>query len=309
MQRTLDETKHHQATLNALVEAIRDDDTERLTKLYDFIRTPETIREVLHGLPQELRKLADEGASSKSEPGTASSQFSEAFQGEMSQLRVPLLSDDEAAELSRDFQQRPIPNTPRLSVTNVRTPGTAHAAGSSPIVLSDVDSEGRLETQSENQSRLFISRKRSRVRLLQSSVNIRIQRPFPSPYANPSTIPLQHQYLDFRIPIHLVQPLHHEESAPPVSSVFSDFLNGARRMLDSGTDPAELFGEAGSIVVDLFFRDRSGENFTCCSWASEVQRQFPEFDDLVRLAQIALLCRLMRVGVTSSKYFFQVCLT
>ena len=105
----------------------------------------------------------------------------------------------------------------------------------------------------------------------------------------------QLQFADFRLPIHIVQPRLIKDDTP-ISRVYTDYLHGAKEMLESGTPPIEVLGQ-DCIVVDLYFRERQpSDNYTCSSWASEVMRMFPEYDKFVGLACCFFLCRLMRVS-------------
>lgn len=96
------------------------------------------------------------------------------------------------------------------------------------------------------------------------------------------------------IPVYLIQSrLVLEDSA--LSKVYTGFRDAARQMIATGT-PALNIVNGSEVVVDLFFRERwPNDGFTCSSWACELCRSFGEVDDIVRIACVFLLTRLMRV--------------
>lgn len=99
-----------------------------------------------------------------------------------------------------------------------------------------------------------------------------------------------------RIPLHLVLPLVVPDDSSN-SRIYTDYLQGAQQMLETGTPIPDVLGPADEVVVDLFFRPRSpSDKFDCSSWACEVSRRYPETDLFVRLASAALLTFMMRVS-------------
>ncbi|KIW62405.1 hypothetical protein PV04_10583 [Phialophora macrospora] len=96
-----------------------------------------------------------------------------------------------------------------------------------------------------------------------------------------------------RIPRHLILPLVIPDDSS-MSRTYTDYLFGARRMLESGVPEFDVLGHADRIVVDLFFRPRgANDKFDCASWACEVSRSY-ESDIFVRLATACLLTHMMR---------------
>jgi hypothetical protein len=99
-----------------------------------------------------------------------------------------------------------------------------------------------------------------------------------------------------RIPLHLVLPLIVPDDSPN-SRTYTDYLQGAQQMLETGATIPDVLGPADEVVVDLFFRPRSpNDKFDCASWAYEVSRRYPETDLFVQLATAALLTFMMRVS-------------
>ena len=99
-----------------------------------------------------------------------------------------------------------------------------------------------------------------------------------------------------RIPIHLVLPLIISDNSF-ISRTYSDYLQGARQMLESGVPLSDVIGNDNEVVVDLFFRSRMpNDNFDCASWACEISRSNQETDLFVRLATAFLLTFMMRVS-------------
>jgi hypothetical protein len=98
-----------------------------------------------------------------------------------------------------------------------------------------------------------------------------------------------------RIPRHLVLPLTIPDESP-MSRTYTDYVLGARRMLESGVPPSDVLGPTDRIAVDLFFRPRqANDRFDCASWACEVSRSY-DTDVAVRLATACLLTFMMRVS-------------
>jgi hypothetical protein len=105
----------------------------------------------------------------------------------------------------------------------------------------------------------------------------------------------ENQATRLRVPRHLVLPLVMPDDSP-MSRTYTDYLFGARRMLDSGVPPGDILGHADRITVDLFFRPRrTDDTFNCASWACEVSRSYDN-DAFVRLATACLLTHMMRVS-------------
>ncbi|KAH0848834.1 hypothetical protein AYO21_08279 [Fonsecaea monophora] len=101
------------------------------------------------------------------------------------------------------------------------------------------------------------------------------------------------QVTRLRIPRHLVLPLVVPDDSP-MSRTYTDYVNGARRMLESGVPVSDVLGTTEKVAVDLFFRPRRAtDKFDCASWACEVSRSFDN-DIFVRLASAYLLTHMMR---------------
>ena len=99
-----------------------------------------------------------------------------------------------------------------------------------------------------------------------------------------------------RIPRHLVLPLVIPDDSP-MSRTYTDYLFGARRMLESGVPATDILGHTDRVTVDLFFRSRrTTDKFDCASWACEVSRSYDN-DVFVRLATACLLTYMMRVSL------------
>lgn len=82
-----------------------------------------------------------------------------------------------------------------------------------------------------------------------------------------------------------------------MSRTYSDYLAGARGMLESGVPLTDILGSSDRVAVDLFFRPRqTDDKFDCASWACEVSRSY-ETDIFVRLATACLLTHMMRVSL------------
>ena len=96
-----------------------------------------------------------------------------------------------------------------------------------------------------------------------------------------------------RVPIHLIQPLTVVEDSV-LCRVYTDFLRGARQMIDNGSFPLDLLGGPG-VNVDLFLRARRDDDrYTACTWACEVVSHIGEFDLFMRMAWAMLLTLSMR---------------
>ena len=81
-----------------------------------------------------------------------------------------------------------------------------------------------------------------------------------------------------------------------MSRTYTDYLFGARRMLESGVPPGDVLGHTERVAVDLFFRPRrTNDKFDCASWACEVSRSY-DTNVFVRLATACLLTHMMRVS-------------
>ncbi|KAK5246697.1 hypothetical protein LTR20_007368 [Exophiala xenobiotica] len=80
-----------------------------------------------------------------------------------------------------------------------------------------------------------------------------------------------------------------------MSRTCTDYLQGARQMLESGVLPREVLGhDDDEVPVDIFFRTRSAtDRFDCASWACEVCRSY-EADIFGRLASAYMLTFVMR---------------
>jgi hypothetical protein len=103
------------------------------------------------------------------------------------------------------------------------------------------------------------------------------------------------QVTRLRIPRHLILPLVVPDDSP-MSRTYTDYLFGARRMLESGVPASDVLGQSDRVVVDLFFRPRrANDKFDCASWACEVSRSY-DTDVFVRLATACLLTHMMRVS-------------
>ena len=96
-----------------------------------------------------------------------------------------------------------------------------------------------------------------------------------------------------RVPIHLMQPFTVVEDSV-LCRVYTDFLRGARQMIDNGSFPHDLLGGPG-VNVDLFLRARRDDDrYTACTWACEVVSHIGEFDLFMRMAWAMLLTLSMR---------------
>ncbi len=103
------------------------------------------------------------------------------------------------------------------------------------------------------------------------------------------------QVTRLRIPRHLVLPLVIPDDSP-MSRTYTDYLFGARRMLESGVSAGDILGHSERVSVDLFFRPRrTNDKFDCASWACEVSRSY-DTNIFVRLATACLLTHMMRVS-------------
>ncbi|KIW93564.1 uncharacterized protein Z519_06169 [Cladophialophora bantiana CBS 173.52] len=101
------------------------------------------------------------------------------------------------------------------------------------------------------------------------------------------------QVTRLRVPRHLVLPLVIPDDSP-MSRTYTDYVHGARRMLENGVPISDVLGATEKVAVDLFFRPRRAtDKFDCASWACEVSRSF-DTDIFVRLASAYLLTHMMR---------------
>ncbi|KIX96300.1 uncharacterized protein Z520_08078 [Fonsecaea multimorphosa CBS 102226] len=101
------------------------------------------------------------------------------------------------------------------------------------------------------------------------------------------------QVTRLRVPRHLILPLVIPDDSP-MSRTYTDYLHGARRMLETGVPVSDVLGATEKVAVDLFFRPRRAtDKFDCASWACEVSRSFDN-DVFVRLASAYLLTHMMR---------------
>jgi hypothetical protein len=96
------------------------------------------------------------------------------------------------------------------------------------------------------------------------------------------------------VPEHLIQPLWNSDNSP-LSKVFVEYRDAARRLISEGTSAQEILGP-DFVSVDLFFRGRQpADAFNVCSWACEVSKGFYMIDIQIRLALASLFTYLMRV--------------
>lgn len=103
-----------------------------------------------------------------------------------------------------------------------------------------------------------------------------------------------------RIPIHLVLPLIIPDDSY-LSNLYTDYVEGARQMLKSGTSFKDVLGDSDEVSMELFFRSRNEiDTFDCASWACEVCRVLPIVDDYVRMASAYMLTFMMRVGCNNT---------
>ncbi|ETI20270.1 hypothetical protein G647_08304 [Cladophialophora carrionii CBS 160.54] len=107
-----------------------------------------------------------------------------------------------------------------------------------------------------------------------------------------------------RIPRHLILPLVVPDDSP-MSRTYTDYLFGARRMLESGVPASDVLGHSDRVAVDLFFRPRrANDKFDCASWACEVSRSY-DTDVFVRLATACLLTHMMRWHLVPTQENYQ----
>ena len=110
------------------------------------------------------------------------------------------------------------------------------------------------------------------------------------------------QMTRLRIPVHLVLPLIVPDDSI-LSNMYTNYVEGARHMLDTGLPLTEVLGSSDEVSLELFFRPRTeNDAFDCASWACEVCRALPVIDDCVRMASAYMLTFMMRV---SQKVFSQ----
>lgn len=99
-----------------------------------------------------------------------------------------------------------------------------------------------------------------------------------------------------RIPIHLVLPLIIPDDSL-LSNMYSNYVEGARHLLETGRPLSEVLGTGDDVSLELFFRPRTEtDKFDCASWACEVCRALAVLDDSVRIATAYLLTCMMRVS-------------
>ncbi|EXJ54635.1 hypothetical protein A1O7_09976 [Cladophialophora yegresii CBS 114405] len=107
-----------------------------------------------------------------------------------------------------------------------------------------------------------------------------------------------------RIPRHLILPLVVPDDSP-MSRTYTDYLFGARRMLESGVPASDVLGHSDRVAVDLFFRPRrANDKLDCASWACEVSRSY-DTDVFVRLATACLLTHMMRWHLVPTQENYQ----
>jgi len=99
-----------------------------------------------------------------------------------------------------------------------------------------------------------------------------------------------------RIPVHLVLPLIIPDDSL-LSNMYSNYVEGARQMLEMGRPLSEILGPGEDVSLELFFPARTEKDgFDCASWACDVCRALPVLDDSVRIATVYLLTRMMQVS-------------
>ena len=99
-----------------------------------------------------------------------------------------------------------------------------------------------------------------------------------------------------RIPVHLVLPLIIPDDSL-LSNMYSNYVEGARQLLEAGHPTSEILGTSDDFSLELFFRPRTESDvFDCASWACEVYRALTVLDDSVRIAAAYLLTYMMRVS-------------
>ena len=105
------------------------------------------------------------------------------------------------------------------------------------------------------------------------------------------------QMLNYRLPIHLVQPIVVIEDSP-LSRVYTDYRDAARQLIASGAPLVDILGPQDYVNVDLYFRERQpNDPFSANFWACETFKTFDEFDGVVKLGVVALLTPFMRVSL------------
>jgi hypothetical protein len=99
-----------------------------------------------------------------------------------------------------------------------------------------------------------------------------------------------------RIPVHLVLPLIVPDDSI-LSNMYTNYVEGARHMLNTGIPLTEVLGTSDEVSLELFFRPRTkNDAFDCASWACEVCRLLPIIDECVRMACAYMLTFMMRVS-------------
>lgn len=123
---------------------------------------------------------------------------------------------------------------------------------------------------------------------------------YPEENAWDLSVSQENQLTKLRIPVHLVLPLIVPDDSY-LSNMYTDYVEGARQMLESGTPVAEVLGSNDKVSMELFFRSRSEtDSFDCASWACEVCRALPVLDEYVRMANAYMLTFMMRVSQNES---------
>merc|ERR1711981_762582 len=107
------------------------------------------------------------------------------------------------------------------------------------------------------------------------------------------TVAQENRSTRLRIPRHLVLPLVIPDDSY-MSRTYTHYLQGARRMLESGVPRSNVLGVGDEVPVDLFFRSRTDrDHFDCSSWACEVFRSY-ETEVFARLGTAYMLTFMMR---------------
>ena len=117
------------------------------------------------------------------------------------------------------------------------------------------------------------------------------------PTANSWDLNVFHPYQGaiLRVPPHLVLPLIVSDDSY-LSNMYTNYVAGARQLLDNGAPVTEVLGASDEVPLDLFFRSRAEtDDWSCASWACEVSGALVELEEGVRLASVYLLTFMMRV--------------
>lgn len=119
---------------------------------------------------------------------------------------------------------------------------------------------------------------------------------YPEENAWDWSVSQENQLTELRIPVHLVLPLIVADDSY-LSNMYTDYVQGARQMLESGVPIAEVLGSSDEVSMELFFRSRTEtDTFDCASWACEVCRALPVLEDPIRMANAYMLTMMMRVS-------------